>query len=185
MTINKQYAIIGIIIAVGAVGIISFGQVGYQHTVQGQVAGGGGTSMNVTVTNTPDQPVPVTVSNNPLPVTISGNKLPTLSTVCPPGDLQHWDKIVYKLANGGPSTLVSSSSGESPITRDFTYETVLQYNPSNPGNSLENQVANYLNEQHYATLGSGLTIPPSLIKIIDVEYSTACSISSSPVTTAP
>ncbi len=183
MTNLKIPIIVGIIIAVGIAGVLSFGQVGHLNAAQGQVTGGGGTSMNVTVTNTPDQPVPVTVSNNPLPVTISGDKLPTLSTACPPGDLQHWDKIVYKLANGGPSSLMPSSPTQSTIIRDFTYEVVLQYNPSNPGNSLENQVANYLNGQGYV-IPPGITIPPTLIKIIDVEYSTACSIPSSPVTTA-
>ncbi len=55
MIINKQYATIGILIAVGMAGIFSLAQVGH-NTVQGDTQSG---PTPVTVASTPDQPVPV------------------------------------------------------------------------------------------------------------------------------
>lgn len=177
MTNLKIPIIVGIIIAVGMAGVLSFGQIGHLNAAQGQVTGGGGTSMNVTVTNTPDQPVPVTVSNNPLQVSISGTKLPTLSTVCPAGDLQNWDKIIYKVIRQ-PARVryLSSIPGNSDLISGQTYEAIIQAS-TNPGDSLENQVATFLNGQGYATnaLGSFQPIMGGEIVIGQVDYAIACS----------
>ena len=177
MTNLKIPIIVGIIMAVGMTGVLSFGQIGHLNAAQGQVAGGGGTSMNVTVTNTPDQPVPVTVSNNPLQVSISGTKLPTLSTVCPAGDLQHWDKIIYKVIRQ-PAVVryLSNIPGNSDLISGQTYEVITQAS-TNPGNSLENQVATFLQGQGYYTnaLGGIQPITGGEILIDQVDYAIACS----------